>query len=376
MTAPRIEIDLSKIRQNTRVLVDQLACYGISVAAVTKAVCGDPAVAKAMLEGGASVLADARIVNVVRMRDAGIMCPIVMIRSPMLSELGQVVQNCGTSYNTEIDVIAGLSAISHRGGKAHNVILMVEMGDMRDGIMPDDLGRISSLVAGMPGVALKGIGANFACLGNVSPDAEAMAFFSQLAAEIESVCSPGLETVSGGSSASLPWALGAGAKGRINELRLGEAILLGKEPVSGEPIEGLQTDAFTLVVEVIETKSKANPVPLRLVDPTQATLRVVQGSLCKKRVVIALGMQDTDVCGLTFPPEVSYIGATSDHTVLEDTEGALRVGDEIRCQMTYGALMRAMNARDVETVHLSGGDMKSVVLEKPIRPSMALVHGL
>ncbi len=373
MTAPRIEVDLGKIRCNTRCLVDRLASRGISVTGVTKAVCGDPAVANAMLEGGASGLADARVANVKRMRRAGIRCPITMIRSPMPSEIGQIVDFSETSYNTETDVIAELAAAALHKGFVHNVILMVEMGDMRDGIMPDDLERMASLVVEMPGVALKGIGANFACLGKVAPDVEAMATFSMLANNVEGICGPVLETVSAGGSANLPWALASGKTGRINNLRLGEAILLGIDPISGEPISELHTDAFTLVAEVIEAKVKARPTPPRLVDPAVFALRPVQDNHCKTRSVLAVGLQDTDIGGLTFPPKVTFIGATSDHTVVETTKCALRVGNEMKCQVNYSALMRAMNAPDVEKVFVSETASNGEVVAKPVRAHLALV---
>ncbi|RBW63264.1 alanine/ornithine racemase family PLP-dependent enzyme [Ruegeria sp. A3M17] len=363
MTTPRIEIDLCKIRQNTRFLVDHLASHGISVTGVTKAVCGDPAVAHAMLESGVSQLADARVANVKRMRCAGIICPISMIRSPMLSEIDQIIETCETSYNTEIDVIAELSAAALFKGEVHGVILMIEMGDMRDGIMPEDLERIATMVMKMPGVALKGIGANFACLGNIAPNADAMEVVTTLAYEIEGACGPFLETVSGGSSANLPWALDLPTKGRINELRLGEAILLGTDPVSGEQIDGLHTDAFTLVVEVIETKFKTRPFPLRLIDPALLALRLVQDSSSKSRSVLAVGLQDTNVGGLSFPTDITFVGATSDHTVTETSKCALQVGAEIRCQLNYGALMRAMNATDVEKVFVSETTWNGAVIE-------------
>lgn len=373
MTSPRIEIDLRKIRQNTQVLVNGLAAHEINVSGVTKAVCGDPAVARAMLEGGVSELVDARVANVLRMRRAGIECPITLIRPPMPSETDEIVQTCETSYNTEIDVIADLSAAALRKGKVHNIVLMVEMGDMREGIMPDDLARIASSVVEMPGVALAGIAANFACMGNVAPDAGAMSILSSLANEVEGACGPFLETVSGGSSANLPWALGLGPKGRINGLRLGEAILLGIEPISGLPIDGLHTDAFTLVTEVIESQIKNNTGPLHLIENSSSELHVVRDNLCRARLVTAIGLQDTDIHGLRFPVDIALIGATSDHMVLETKNIAIRVGDEISCQINYCALMRAMNAQDVKKIYIDEMAQNSRTLNKPSRTALTVV---
>lgn len=350
MTAPRIEIDLGKIRHNTRCLVGRLKPRGIAVTGVTKAVCGDPAVAKAMLDGGAVGLAESRIGNVRRMRDAGINCPISMIRTPMLSQLDEIVSNCETSYNTEISAISGLAAAAIRVGTIHNIILMVEMGDMREGIMPEHLAAIALEVTSMQGVTLKGIGANFACLSSLVPDATAIADLSTLANMIEAACGPNLETVSGGNSANLPWALGQDPTGRINDLRLGEAILLGVDPVSGDQIDGLYTDAFTLIAEVIETKTK--PEPFRFVDPGLAVLRLVPDTNPNARSILAIGHQDTDITGLTMPVGVKFVGATSDHTVINTTRSHLSVGSEMKLHMNYTALMRAMAAPDITTVLL------------------------
>jgi len=347
MTAPRIEVDLSKIRHNARCLVERLKSRGVSVTAVTKAVCGHPEIAQAMIDGGAVGLGEARMSNVKRLRKAGIECPITLIRTPMLSQVDQVARFCDASYNTEMDVIARLAEVSRQTKTVHNIILMVEMGDMRDGIMPDRLETIARQVIRLPGVVLKGIGANFACFGGMVPDAAKMATLSRIASEIEGACGPCMETISGGNSANLPWAFGPFSKGRISDLRLGEAILLGMEPVSGDKIDGLFTDAFSLVGEVIETMANPAPNSVSFTDPTLAALRLVPDNIHSVRSIIAIGKQDTDIAGLTLPADVTCLGASSDHMVVQTTRSHPRVGSELRMRMNYNALMRAMNAPDI-----------------------------
>ncbi|WP_200818628.1 alanine racemase, partial [Ruegeria meonggei] len=194
-------------------------------------------------------------------------CPITLIRTPMLSQVDQVVQYCEASYNTEILVITALAAAAIRKDCIHGIILMVLMGDLREGVMPKYLGSIARQVVDMPGVALKGIGANFACLSGIAPNAADMDALSVLANDTEGQCGPFLQTVSGGNSANLPWAFSGHPAGRINDLRLREAILLGVDPVSGGQIGGMYTDAFTLVAEVIETGSKPATHPQSICDP-------------------------------------------------------------------------------------------------------------
>ncbi|QHQ35406.1 alanine/ornithine racemase family PLP-dependent enzyme [Algicella marina] len=360
MSCPRIEVDLSKIRRNTETVVRRLGPRGIGVTGVTKAVCGHPAISQAMLDGGAAGLADARVRNVQRLRSAGMTGPITLIRTPMLSQAEQVVQSCEQSYNTELSVISALAAAAIRSGRVHGIVLMVEMGDQRDGILPENLAGIAQQVMQMTGVGLKGISVNFACLSGIAPTTRQMAAFCDLANEIEGVCSPSLKIVSGGNSANLPWALDEHATGRVNDLRLGEAILLGVEPVSGDHIGGMHTDAFTLVAEIIEMASVPPPIPVALIDPTTERLRLVTTSGVSSRMILAMGHQDTDILGLSIPVGSTLIGATSDHLIIGTPRSRLKVGSEVRFQMNYNALMRAMAAPDIE-VKLLG--------DPPTRPS-------
>lgn len=348
MSCPRIEMDLGKIRRNTQALVERLGPRGIGVTGVTKAACGHPAIAQAMLDGGAVGLADARVRNVQRLRAAGMTCPITLIRTPMLSQADQVVQSCDVSYNTEILVISALAAAAIRNGAVHGIVLMVEMGDQRDGILPENLAGIAQQVMQLPGVALQGIGANFACLNGNAPTASEMEALCDLANKIEGVCGPFLKIVSGGSSANLPWAIDEHATGRVNDLRLGEAILLGVEPVSGDQIGGMHTDAFTLVAEVIEMDARKPLSAIGLTDPTPERLRIVSASGASTRMILAMGNQDTDILGLTMPVGSTLIGATSDHLVIKSPRSTPTVGSEVRFKMNYNALMHAMSAPDIE----------------------------
>ena len=348
MSTPRIEVDLSKIRHNTQTVVGRLKARGIGVTGVTKAVCGHPAIAQAMLDGGAMGLADLRLSNVQKLRKAGITCPVTLIRTPMLSQADQVVQVCEASYNTQMVVIAALAAAAIRNDTVHGIVLMVEMGDRREGIMPEDLGTVVRQVVEMSGVALKGIGANFACLSAIAPDAAKMASLSLLATETEGRCGPFLQTISGGNSASLPWALGEQSTGRINDLRLGEAILLGVDPVSGGQIDGMYKDAFTLVAEVIETDTKPVRPSVSFADPALARLRLAPNSAETTRLILAIGHQDTDILGLCMPLGTTLIGATSDHLVIGTNHSTLSVGSEMRFQVNYSALMQAMAAPDID----------------------------
>jgi len=373
MTTPRVEVDLNKIRHNTRTLVQRLNSRGISVTGVTKAVRGNPLIAQAMLDGGAEGLADSRVSNLLRLNKSGIDCSKSLIRTPILSQTDQIIQTCDTSFNSEIDVIAKLSKAARRFKIKHGVILMVEMGDMREGIMPENLVAVARQVMKLPSVNLKGIAANFACLSNASPNVETMEEFSELANEIEANCGPFVETVSGGNSASLSWAFGTRATGRINNLRLGEAILLGTDPVTREKIGGLFSDAFSLVAEIIETKTKPEEPLAIFVNPTLQALRIFPETADQTRSILAIGEQDTDIAGLTLPAGFIFLGSTSDHMVVHMTKSQVRLGDEVRLQMNYSALMRIMTAPDTTLEFVGGACPPEEGPTKEDGPSLELI---
>lgn len=344
---PRIDIDLAKIEYNTRALVTRLAGRGIDVTGVTKATLGSPEVARAMIAGGISRLGDSRLENLEALRDAGIRAPLTLLRSPTPDQADRAVACANLSQVSELDVVEALSAAAGKRGVVHGLVLMVELGDLREGVMPGDVLDIARRISLTPHVTLTGLGTNLACRAGVVPSTDNMGELSALATLIEASLGLHLPLVSGGNSANLAWAL-AEPEGRINDLRLGESILLGCDPLTRIPLSGLHTDAFTLVVPVIESLAKPTAPRGEIGEaafgvPTQAGER---GTIIQ--TIVAIGRQDIDPDGLSPPQGVSVLAASSDHLVLE-TEQHLTAGTEIRFGLDYSALLRAMTSPFVTT---------------------------
>ena len=348
--APRLEVDLGAIETNTRTLVDRLARRGIRVTGVTKAALGSPGIGAAMVRGGASALGDSRVENLERLESAGVPAPRTMIRLPMISQVDAVVRHASMSLNTEKSVIEALSRAAARLGTTHAVVLMVELGDLREGVLPADLVPLALGVRDLPALELAGIGTNLACQSGVVPDEINMHLLSVLADEVEEAVEAPLSVVSGGNSANLGWALGTGDTGRIDELRLGEAILLGLDPLSRRPVAGLRTDAMSLVAELVEVRTKpAAPWGARaqtafgMPSARHAGVLVRQG-------ILAVGRQDVEPTGLVAPAGVIVLGASSDHLVVDLGDHGAVVGDELTFGVGYGALLRAMTSTFVTVV--------------------------
>ncbi len=350
----RIETDLDKVEQNTRILVDRLAGAGIRVTGITKAVLGSPGVGAAMLRGGAGGLGDSRVPNLARLAGLDRSPPRTLIRSPMVSQVAQVIEVADTSLNTEAVVLAALDQAASQQKRMHAVVLMVELGDLREGIAPGDLHEAVRAVLGYSSLRLAGLGANLACQSGVVPDDRNMGVLSGLADDIEALHGISLDVVSGGNSANLNWALNTHDVGRIDELRLGEAILIGVDPLYRTPIPGLHPDVFTLTAEVIEVATKpAQPWG----DRAQAAFGEAPartGSGTVHQAILALGRQDVDPDGLRPPEGITILGMSSDHLVVDLGDHPVAIGGEIDFGVAYGALVRAMTSPYVTKVEHLG----------------------
>lgn len=354
MTAPRLLVDLGAIAHNARTLVGWLAPRGIRVTGVTKTSLGSPGVARAMLDGGVTGLGDSRIDNLERLGAARIDAQRTLIRSPMLSQVDRVVRDADTSLNTEALVLNALSDAALRRGTTHAVVLMVELGDLREGVPAADLVDLARSIGPRAGLTLVGIGTNLACQSGVVPDQPKMDELSRLVDEVEATCGVDLSIVSGGNSASLSWALTTDDVGRVDELRLGESIMLGMDPLHRQPIEGLRTDGCTLVAELIEVQTKPAQPWGELAQAAFGTPTPRPGAGTLRQGILALGRQDTDPDGLTPPAGITVLGMSSDHLVVDLGDHDLDVGDEVAFQVGYSALVRAMTSPFVETVELGG----------------------
>jgi predicted amino acid racemase len=345
-----IEIDLNKVTENTRTIARHCAAQGVTVIGVTKSCCGMPEIAKALLVGGVGELADSRVSNLKRMRDAGIDASLSLLRSPALKEIAETVRLAETSFNSELVTMSALAQAARALGKMHRVILMVDVGDRREGVLPEDVAGIAARIDEIEGIQLVGLGSNIGCLSGLGPSERDTGLLVELADQVEETLGRKLVIVSGGSSIHLSLVEQGRLPGRINQLRVGQKILLGSDPGGTNCLAQTSQDAFTLVGEVIEVKWKP---PLAGDSRQSMSGGAANGSkqAVQCRAILAMGTQDVRVEGLK--PKlagVKIIGATSDHLVLDVTARPTRVGDTLGFRLEYQALMSAMASPYVKKI--------------------------
>ncbi|MBI9101472.1 MAG: alanine racemase [Spirochaetales bacterium] len=357
MSGPILTIDLEKLKANAERITGICGKRSVSVTGVTKVCCGMPPVARALLEGGVTSLGESRMENIYRLRASGVTSPVMLLRIPPLSAVEEIVTNVDVSLNSELSVIQALSSAALERGLIHKIILMVDLGDLREGIWPGDLLNVVSRVVDMPGVKIAGIGTNLTCYGGVLPSVENMGALAGWADQLEGKFSLDLEWVSGGNSSAIPLLLKGKMPSRINNLRIGEAIMLGRETAYGEALTGFSRNVFSLNAELIEIKTKPSlPIGDTGMDAFGGKpFFTDKGELL--RGILNVGREDVAVDGLIpEEPNLSILGASSDHLLVDLTAvtSVPEVGDRISFSLNYGALLAAMTS--------------SYVLKQPVFP--------
>lgn len=346
---PYLEIDLKKICHNAKILKQRFDAKKISIMAVTKVTLGNLTIAKTIVDAGIKLLGDSRIENIKRMKESGINAQFVLIRSPALSELSSVVEYADISLISELSVIEKLSEESIRQNKKHGIIVMVEMGDLREGIMPKDLDNLVSRVLKFKGIEFCGIGTNFKCFAGVVPDERNMKEFSDITEKIKNKFNIKLKFVSGGNSANYDWLMSTKNIGLVNNLRIGTAILLGYGGINEDPIPGLYHDAFTFVAEIVELKKKPSFPTGTIATSAFGEPSIFQSGKYKKsgernQALLYGGRQDVLEKKLIPRDDIEIMNATSDYIGIDVKSNNYKVGDELRFDLDYEALLHLMTS--------------------------------
>ena len=357
MRSPYIDIDLGKLEANARAVTALCAEHGIAVTGVTKGTCGSPEVARAMLRGGCASIGESRLENIHRLKAGGVDTSFMLLRGPPLSRADDVVAQTHVSLNSELSVISALAEAARRRHLVHDIVVMVDLGDLREGVWPDDLVRFAGEVARMDGVRIAGLGTSLTCYGGVIPTEEKMQQLVELADEIEKTLHIRLDYLSGGSSSALPLIAAGGMPRRINHLRVGEGILLGVETAHRTAWPGTCQDAFTLHAEVIELKTKPS-IPIGEVSEDAFGKRPVfedRGNIA--RAILNVGREDIDLDGIRpADPGLRILGATSGALIVDVSAArtSIRVGDLLLFSLNYAALLQAMDSEYVEKRPIEG----------------------
>lgn len=356
---PQLEFDLALLRSNADAVISRCRGMGIRVCGVVKGVDGLPEAARVLRAAGAAELGTSRLEQVAKCRAAGVPGPWLLIRIPGLTELPDVVALCETSLQSEWPTLLALEEECLRQNKTHRVIVMTDLGDLREGFWDkDELVDVCERVErDLPHVQLAGIGVNLTCYGSTKPTPEKMNELVGLARQVEQRIGRKLEIVSGGATSSFTLVHWGTMPAGVNHLRIGEAILLGKDLQVDwgiRDMDYLRMDALTLRAEVVEVKDKPTyPIGEFAIDAF-GRKPVYEDRGIRRRAILALGRADVGELESLIPrePGLTVIGGSSDHCIVdvEDCPRRLQVGDIVEFSLCYSHMLYATARSDMRII--------------------------
>ncbi|OLQ86570.1 amino-acid racemase [Vibrio ponticus] len=362
MYKPTLTINTRKLKENTQAAIKDLGEFGVSMMAVNKVFNGCPETAQAVVDGGVQVVAESRVYNLEKIKH--IDCLKCLLRSPVLSEIEDVIRLADLSLNSEESVIRALSAEAKKQNRQHGVLLMIDLGDLREGVWfehYEQILKLINLIESLDNLYLYGIGSNFNCYGTVLPTVTNGEMLKRIKARLERDRGQSIPLASAGNCTSYHlmdkgiWPEG------LDHLRLGGLQEFGIEYVEMKYLDNYHhskkdvglacSDMYILSAEIIELNAKPTvPIGELGVDAFLKT-KEFEDHGTRKRALLAFGLQDVPHDGChPCDDSIKLLGQTSDHTLvdIEDCQQDLKVGDRIEFELDYTALLMACQTTGVE----------------------------
>lgn len=347
---PKLVIDLNKLQGNLNAVAKITKDHGnCSLMIVTKGLCADAEMA-AMVAKDPKVdfMADSRVKNIAGYAEIAKENgkKTVLLRIPMHDEVSDVVKFVDISFNSELSTIRLLNDCAEKAGKVHDIVLMIDLGDLREGIFfknKDQIYEAVEEILTMKNINLFGIAVNLTCYGAIIPKNDNLSKLVDIARELEDKYNIDLKMVSGGNSSSVYLIDKGEMPEGINNLRLGEAFLLGNDTAYETKLPGTVSDAMILQAQIVELKEKPSlPIGEVGVDAFGEKPYYEDRGIMK-RGIIAVGKQDTDLGSMTpVDKNIEIMGGSSDHTILDLTncDKEYKVGDIISFELGYGGMLK------------------------------------
>lgn len=345
-----LTLDRKKLRTNYNYLNKLFRENGIEWAIVTKMLCGHRDYLQEVINLGIEEICDARISNLKTVKELNPDVQTVYIKPPAKRALPDIVRYADASFNTEYETIRLLSEEAGRQGKIHKVIIMIELGDLREGVMGDHLVDFYGSVFELPNIKVTGIGSNLNCLHGVMPSHDKFVQLSLYKQLIEAKFSRKIPWVTGGTSVVIPLIEMHQLPKGINHFRVGETLFFGTDLVHSTIFEGMEHDVIRLYAEVIEiTEKPVVPIGTMEANPSGEVYEINEEDYGRTthRAILDIGLLDVSSDYL-LPEDKSFefVGASSDMLVLDlgKNERGYKVGDLMPFDLKYMGALSLLNS--------------------------------
>ncbi|MGB3368270.1 MAG: alanine racemase [Acidaminobacteraceae bacterium] len=344
---PALVIDKEKIKSNIGTIVKLCSKKNIGVSGVIKGCSGNTQFSKLLVEEGCKHIASSRIEQLKNVKLNALNLPTMLLRIPMKSEVARMINYVDISLASELEVIKYIELKCSAHNIHHKVILMMDIGDLREGyIDKEELIKTALYIENnLKFVELHGIGTNIGCYGSVRATNQNLNVLANIASEVEELIGRPLDIVSGGATSSLALVCRDDMPSKINNLRIGESILTARElnEFYGGNISSLSKRGFTLKAEIVEIKNKPTHPIGELYYDAFGNKPSFEDRGNKNRMILAVGRQDFGSHDklIAITENIKIIGSSSDHLIVEtiSENHKFKLGDIIDFELLYPALL-------------------------------------
>lgn len=350
---PEVVVNLDAVSFNSSEILRICSSRGITVDAVLKGVCGDPDIARAVMEGGIVSFMDSRMKNIIRMKNAGISARMGLLRIPMISELGLMLEYCDWALVSMPQTIKLIDKKCRDSGKRFEVLLMVDIGDLREGVLPEQIPEAAEVLKKCEYVTCIGLGTNLSCFGGVLPSREKMDELISLANNLRAYLNAGKWLISAGGSQIFHDMTLSGTDvipEGITHIRPGGVLLRGMSQQN--EIQGLRKDTMYITAEYIEIITKPSQPSGDIGVDAFGKIPYFDDRGNRRRAIVALGRQDVVIEDLKpLRGGIEMLGGSSDHMILdvEMLREAPRLGEKESFYFArYGGMLQAFTSEFVE----------------------------
>ena len=349
-----IELDGDKLSHNYAFLNQLFAKHQVKWGTVSKLLCGHKPFLQELLNLGMKQILDSRVSNLKAVKQLDPQIETVYIKPPAKRALKSIVKYADISLNTELQTIRLLSEEAQNQNKTHKVIIMIELGDLREGIMGENLVEFYEEVFRLKNINIIGLGTNLSCLNGILPNADKLVQLSLYKQLIEAKFNRKIPLVSGGTSVTIPLLKMNQIPGGVNHFRVGETLFRGNNLLEEKEYPGMKQDVFKLYAEIIELVEKP-------IVPSGIAGANVQGDnpdfsqsdigKTTYRAILDIGLLDIDTKHMNPTDKKIKLGGASSDMIVVDLgpyKPKYKVGDLISFSLSYMGVLGIMNSKYID----------------------------
>lgn len=349
-----IEFNTTKLKHNFDYLENLFESNNIKWAIVSKLLCGEKSYLEEIINLGVKKICDSRVTNLKVIKSIDKKIETIYIKPPAKRSIKSIVRFADISFNTEYYTIKLLSEEAQRQNRTHKIMIIIETGELREGVLAEDFLDFYEKVFELPNIEVVGIGTNLSCLYGVLPNRDKLIQLSLYEQLVEAKFNKNIPFVSGGSSVTIPLILNNTLPRGINHFRVGETLFLGTNVYDNSRYRNMKSDVFKLFAEVIEVSEKPMVPDGEMgtnVEGEEYSFDESDIGKTSCRAIIDLGLLDVDEEHITpRDKNIKFAGASSDMIVIDLGKNSkkYKVGDLIEFKLDYVGTLRLMSSRYID----------------------------